>query len=137
MHKIMEGFEKYSKRLEEAIDRGSMKEVCDLGEVVKNLGKVLLIKDELENGMEHQTSQRSYRGMPYYYGNSGVEPGRDEVSYRRGRSRTTGRYVSCAGGSSYGDSEHITSTIEKMMQRVSGEEREVLEKCLDMAEQYA
>jgi len=93
--------------------------------------------DSGQSGMEHQTSQRSYRGMPYYYGNSGVEPGRDEVSYRRGRSRTTGRYVSRAGGSSYGDSEHITSTIEKMMQRVSGEEREVLEKCLDMAEQYS
>lgn len=136
MHKIMEGFEKYSKRLEEAIDRGSAKEVCDLAEVVKNLGKVLLIKDELENGMEHQTSQRSMRGgmMPYYYGN-GVEPGRDEPSYRRGRD-SMGRYTS-RGGYSYGDSEHTAKTIRKMMQGASAEEREVLEKCLDMAEQYA
>lgn len=134
MHKIMEGFEKYSKRLEEAIDRGSAKEVCDLAEVVKNLGKVLLISDELETGTEHQTSQRSMRGMPYYYGN-GVEPGRDEVSYRRGRD-SMGRYTS-RGGYSYGDSEHTAKTIRKMMQGASAEEREVLEKCLDMAEQYA
>lgn len=134
MHKIMEGFEKYSKRLEEAIDRGGAKEVCDLAEVVKNLGKVLLIKDELENGMEHQTSQRSMRGMPYYYGN-GVEPGRDEASYRRGRD-SMGRYTS-RGGYSYGDSEHTMKTIRKMMNGASAEEREVLEKCMDMVEQYA
>lgn len=135
MHKIMEGYESYKKRLEQAVERGSAKEVCDLSEVVKNLGKVLLIDDELQTGMEHQTSQRSYRGMPYYYGNSGVEPGRDEVSYRRGRD-SMGRYTS-RGGYSYGDSEHTAKTIRKMMQGASAEEREVLEKCLDMAEQYA
>lgn len=134
MHKIQEGYESYKKRLEQAVERGSAKEVCDLSEVVKNLGKVLLIDDELETGMEHQTSQRSMRGMPYYYGN-GVEPGRDEPSFRRGRSRTTGRYVSRAG-SSYGD-ERMVKTIEGMMQGASAEEREVLEKCLDMAEQHA
>lgn len=134
MHKIHEGYEKYKERLERAVDSGTAKEVCDLAEVVKNLGKVLLIDDELQTGMEHQTSQRSYRGMPYYYGN-GVEPGRDEVSYRRGRD-SMGRYTS-RGGYSYGDSEHVARTIKKMMQGASGEEREVLEKCLDMAEQYA
>ena len=131
MHKIQEGYDRYKKRLEEAIERGSAKEVCDLSELVKNLGKVLLIDDELETGMEHQTSQRSYRGMPYYYGN-GVEPGRDEMSYRRGRD-AMGRYTSRR---SYGDSEHISRTLEKMMKGASAEEREVLEKCLDMAEQY-
>ena len=132
MHKIKKGYDTYKERLEEAVERGSAKEVCDLSEVVKNLGKVLLIDDELENGMEHQTSQRSYRGMPYYYGN-GVEPGRDEMSYRRGRD-SMGRYTSRR---SYGDSEHISRTLEKMMKGASAEEREVLEKCLDMAEQYA
>lgn len=133
MHKIKKGYETYKERLERAVESGSAKEVCDLSEVVKNLGKVLLIDDELETGMEHQTSQRSMRGMPYYYG-SGVEPGRDEVSYRRGRD-SMGRYTS-RGGYSYGDSEHISRTLEKMMKGASAEEREVLEKCLDMAEQY-
>ena len=132
MHKIRKGYEMYKERLEHAVETGSAKEVCDLSEVVKNLGKVLLIDDELETGMEHQTSQRSYRGMPYYYGD--VEPGRDEVSYRRGRD-SMGRYTS-RGGYSYGDSEHTAKTIRKMMNGASAEEREVLEKCLDMAEQY-
>lgn len=134
MHKIHEGYEKYKERLEQAVERGSAKEVCDLAEVVKNLGKVLLIDDELQTGMEHQTSQRSMRGMPFYYA-GGVEPGRDEPSYRRGRD-SMGRYTS-RGGYSYGDSEHTVKTIRKMMQGASAEEREVLEKCLDMAEQYA
>ena len=132
MHKIHEGYKKYKERLEEAIERGSAKEVCDLSELVKNLGKVLLIDDEIETGMEHQTSQRSMRGIPYYYGN-GVEPGRDEMSYRRGRD-SMGRNTSRR---SYGDSEHISRTLEKMMKGASAEEREVLEKCMDMAEQYA
>lgn len=135
MHKIHEGYEKYKERLEQAVENGSAKEVCDLSEVVKNLGKVLLIDDELQTGMEHQTSQRSYRGMPYYYG-SGVEPGRDEVSYRRGRD-SMGRYTS-RGGYSYGeDPEQIRKTIKGMMNGASAEERDVLKKCMEMVDQYA
>ena len=42
MHKIKKGYDTYKERLEEAVERGSAKEVCDLSEVVKNLGKVLL-----------------------------------------------------------------------------------------------
>lgn len=133
MHKIKKGYDTYMERLEQAIERGGAKEVCDLSEVVKNLGKVLLIDDELENGMEHQTSQRSYRAMPYYYGN-GVEPGRDEYSYRRGRDNM-GRYTS--RGMSYGDSKNTARILKKMMRDADDEEREVLEKCLDMTEQYA
>jgi hypothetical protein len=135
MHKIHEGYETYKKRLEKAVESGSAKEVCDLSEVVKNLGKVLLIDDELESGMEHQTSQRSYRSMPYYYG-SGVDPGRDEVSYRRGRD-SMGRYTSRRGMSYGDDGERTAKIIKKMMRDADGEEREVLEKCLDMTEQYA
>lgn len=87
-------------------------------------------------GVDVDSGQSGMRGMPYYYANnSGVEPGRDEVSYRRGRD-SMGRYTS-RSGYSYGDSEHTAKTIRKMMQGASAEEREVLEKCLDMAEQYA
>lgn len=34
-------------------------------------------------------------------------------------------------------SDHMSQTIERMMQDKSGEEREVLEKCMDMIERYA
>ena len=147
MHKIQEGYDRYKKRLEEAVEKGSAKEVCDLSEIVKNLGKVLLIDDEIETGMEHQTSQRSSRGMMPFYYDSGVEAGRDEASYRRGRD-SMGRYTSrrggsygggsyAGGGSSYGNPEHTEKTLKGMMRGASAEEREVLEKCLEMAEQYA
>lgn len=132
MHKIHEGYNTYKKRLEDSFERGSAKEICDLSEIVKNLGKVILIDDEIETGAEHQTSQRSYRGMPFYYA-SGVEDGRDEVSYRRGRD-SMGRYTSRR---SYGDSEHITRTIESMMGSANAEQRDVLRKCLEMVDQYA
>ena len=134
MHKIKQGYEEYLKQLENVVEKGSAKEVCDLAETVKNLGKVLLIDDELQTGSEHQTSQRSYRAMPYYYGGE-IEPGRDEVSYRRGRD-SMGRYTS-RGSYSYGDSEHIAHTLESMMRGANAEQREVLQKCLEMTEQYA
>ena len=96
---------------------------------MKNLGKVLLIDDELENGMEHQTSQRSYRSMADRAYADGDYSG-DDASYRRGRSERTGRYVSRR---SYADDPgNMSQTIERMMQGKSGEEREVLEKCMDM-----
>ena len=141
MHKIKEGYDNYKKRLERAVENGTAKEVCDLSEVVKNLGKVLLIDDELENGMEHQTSQRSYRSMrsmadrAYADGDYSGE----DASYRRGRSERTGRYVSrrSYGDNSYGDSDHMSQTIERMMQGKSGEEREVLERCMEMIDRYA
>lgn len=139
MHKIKEGYDSYKKRLERAVENGTAKEVCDLSEVVKNLGKVLLIDDELENGMEHQTSQRSYRSMADRAYNDGSyadgDYSRDDASYRRGRSERTGRYVSRR---SYADDPgNMSQTIERMMQGKSGEEREVLEKCMDMIERYA
>jgi hypothetical protein len=146
MHKIKEGYDEYKKRLERSIEGGTAKEVCDLSEVVKNLGKVLLIDDELENGMEHQTSQRSYRSVRSMadraYGDGSYADGGysgDDASYRRGRSERTGRYVSrrSYGDNSYGDSDHMSQTIERMMQGKSGEEREVLEKCMDMIDRYA
>lgn len=133
MHKVKEAYENYMRKLENAFEKGSTKEVCDYSEVVKNLGKILLIDDEIETGMEHQTSQRSYRAMPYYYAN-GVEDGRDEMSYRRGRD-SMGRYTS-RRGSSYG-SDETARILKRMMRNAEGEEREALEKCLDMAEQYA
>ena len=58
----------------------------------------------------------------------------DDASYRRGRSERTGRYVSRR---SYGDSDHMSQTIERMMQGKSGEEREVLERCMEMIDRYA
>lgn len=132
MHKVKEAYETYMRKLENAIEKGSPKEVCDMAETVKNLGKILLIDDEIETGMEHQTSQRSYRAMPYYYAN-GVEPGRDEMSYRRGRD-SMGRYTS-RRDSSYGGDD-TARILKKMLRNADGEEREALEKCLDMAEQY-
>ncbi len=132
------------KELDEIADTGKLSQtnvqMADtLLHAVKNLDKVVMVE---EGGSSYDGSYESYGS----YDDGGG-------SYRRGRSRTTGRYVSRDSGdmsrnsyegsyrSSRGgysraeDKERMAADIRKMMKSAGGEgDRRVLQECLELVD---
>ncbi len=142
MHKLRENAEKELKMIEEkGISSSNIDNAYKLTEIIKGIDKIEMMQDGGEYSRDRYSRDRedySRDGRGYSrdgdYSRDDYENGN---SYRRGRSRTTGRYVSRDSGSSLaGDNDRMEKYREMKREYSQARDNGSKNRMLDALDDY-